>query len=57
MGDKCSQGKKEMQAQCAKTDIFTLISYKIKEASFTVQETNVLIAVISKIKCDLSSAP
>ena len=35
---------------CKNTDVFTLISYKIKEPNFTLQKTNVLIAVIREIK-------
>lgn len=34
---------------CKNTDIVTLISYKIKEPNFTIQKTDVLFAVISKI--------
>lgn len=35
---------------CKNTDIFTLISYKFKEPDFTLQKTNVLMAVIREIK-------
>lgn len=42
---------------CKNIDILTLISYKNQEAKFDYRKTSVLIAVISKIKCHVRSAP
>lgn len=57
MGTSATEVRNNTSTMCKNTDVLTLISYKIKEPNFTIQETDVLFAVISKIKCDWSSAP
>lgn len=56
MGTSVVKVRNNTNMMCKNTDVLTLISYKIKEPNFTIQKTDVLFAVISKIKCDWSSA-
>lgn len=57
MGTSATEVRNNTSTMCKNTDVLTLISYKIKEPNFTIQKTDLLFAVISKIKCGWNPAP